>query len=263
MYTDLKDKVAIVTGAATGLGLEISKRLLSEGMKVVIDYIGSDKVLESDAVQDVKNTYGDSVIFFEADVSNEDEIAQLAQTAIDKFGGFDLWVNNAGVEKAYATADLPLDEWNRVMDVNMTGVFLGTREALRHFTKSGKKGNIINMSSVHQQIPWPTFAHYAASKGGTKMFTETVALEYADKGIRVNNIAPCAIDTPINAAKFEDPKQKAQTQAMVPMGEIGKPKYVADAAAFLASEQAQYITGTTLFVDGGMSLYPAFQHGAG
>lgn len=263
MYTDLKGKVAIVTGAATGLGLEISKRLLSEGMKVVVDYVGSDKVLAASAVKDVQKTYGDSVIFFEADVSNETEIAALAQKAIDSFGGFDLWVNNAGVEKAFATADLPLDEWNRVMNVNMTGVFLGTREALRHYTTNGKQGNIINMSSVHQQIPWPTFAHYAASKGGTKMFTETVALEYADQGIRVNNIAPGAIDTPINAAKFADPQQKAQTEAMIPMGEIGKPEYIADAAAFLASEQSRYMTGTTLFVDGGMSLYPSFQHGAG
>jgi len=262
MYTDLKGKVAVVTGAATGLGLEISKRFLSEGMNVVIDYVG-EKALESDAVKEVQTTFGDKVIFFEANVTNEDEVAKLAKKAIDAFGGIDVWVNNAGVEKSFPTAELPLEEWNRVMDVNMTGMFLGTREALRHFTDKKKKGNIINMSSVHQQIPWPTFAHYATSKGGAKLFSQTVALEYADRGIRVNAIAPGAIDTPINSKKFADPEQKKHTQSMIPMNEIGKPEYVANAAAFLASEQSCYMTGTTTFVDGGMSLYPSFQFGEG
>lgn len=158
---------------------------------------------------------------------------------------------------------MPLKEWQRVIDVNLNGVFLGSREALRIFRDQKIKGSIINMSSVHQRIPWPTFAHYAASKGATEMFTKTIALEYAEYGIRANCIAPGAINTPINAEKFSDPEQLKQTTSMVPMGIIGKPNQVAAAAAWLASDESSYVTGTTLFVDGGISLYPSFQHGAG
>lgn len=261
MYTDLQGKTAVVTGGTTGLGLAIVTRYLEEGMNVVADYVGELKV--TDDLKAIQDKFGNKLVTFQADVSNEEQVAALAKAATDNFSSIDVWVNNAGIEKPFPTADMPYDEWQKVIDVNLGGVFLGTRAALRDFEKNFKKGSIINMSSVHQQIPWPTFAHYAASKGGTKMFTETVALEYAEKGIRVNNICPGAIDTSINAAKFADPVQKMQTQSMVPMGEIGKPEYVADAAAFLASEQAHYITGTSLVVDGGMELYPAFQHGAG
>lgn len=259
MYGDLKGKVAVVTGAATGLGLSIAVRFISEGMNVVGDYIG-DLPKE---IAEAEKKYPDRVKFIHADVSKEDEVKMLADKAVETFGRVDVWLNNAGVEKSYPTHEMPLEEWQRVLDVNLTGVFLGTRAALNIFKDLKIKGSIINMSSVHQQIPWPTFAHYAASKGATKMFTETVALEYAEYGIRANNIAPGAIDTPINKEKFEDPEQKAQTESMVPMGIIGSPSNISDAAAWLASEQSSYVTGTTMFVDGGMSLYPSFQHGAG
>jgi glucose 1-dehydrogenase len=146
---------------------------------------------------------------------------------------------------------------------NLTGVFLGSKAALNYFLKNNKKGNIINMSSVHEQIPWPTFAHYAASKGGVKLFTETIAMEYADKGIRVNAIGPGAINTPINAKKFADPKQLATTTSMIPMKRVGKPAEVAAAAAWLASDESSYVTGITMFVDGGMTLYPSFEGGRG
>ncbi|MBM7616985.1 glucose 1-dehydrogenase [Weissella uvarum] len=261
MYTDLQGKTAVVTGGTTGLGMSIVERYLEEGMNVVADYVGELKM--TDDLKALQDKYGKKLVLAQADVSNEDDVDSLAKAATDNFGSIDVWVNNAGIEKPFATADMPYDEWQKVIDVNLGGVFLGTRAALRDFQKNSTKGSIINMSSVHQQIPWPTFAHYAASKGGTKMFTETVALEYAEQGIRVNDICPGAIDTPINAKKFADPKQKAKTESMVPMKEIGKPSYVADAAAFLASEQAHYVTGTSLFVDGGMALYPAFEGGAG
>lgn len=259
MYGELHDKVAVVTGAATGLGLFITLRYILEGMNVVADYVGElPKEFE-----DVQAKHADRVKFVKADVSNEEDIKALAETALKEFGHVDIWVNNAGVEASFPTIDMPLKEWQRVIDVNLNGVFLGSREALRIFRDQKIKGSIINMSSVHQRIPWPTFAHYAASKGATEMFTKTIALEYAEYGIRANCIAPGAINTPINAEKFSDPEQLKQTTSMVPMGIIGKPNQVAAAAAWLASDESSYVTGTTLFVDGGMSLYTSFQHGAG
>lgn len=158
---------------------------------------------------------------------------------------------------------MTLENWQRVLNVNLTGVFLGTKAALNYFTAHHQKGNIINMSSVHEQIPWPTFAHYAASKGGVKLFTQTVAMEYAKQNIRVNAIGPGAINTPINAKKFADSEQLKTTTSMVPMGRIGEPSEVAAAAAWLASDESSYVTGITLFVDGGMTLYPSFQGGRG
>ena len=237
MYGELHGKVAVVTGAATGLGLFITLRYILEGMNVVADYVGElPKEFE-----DVQAKHADRVKFVKADVSNEEDIKALAETALKEFGHVDIWVNNAGVEASFPTIDMPLKEWQRVIDVNLNGVFLGSRESLRIFIDQKIKGSIINMSSVHQ----------------------TIALEYAEYGIRANCIAPGAINTPINAEKFSDPEQLKQTTSMVPMGIIGKPNQVAAAAAWLASDESSYVTGTTLFVDGGMSLYPSFQHGAG
>lgn len=147
--------------------------------------------------------------------------------------------------------------------MNLTGVFLGSKAALAHFVERDRPGCIINLSSVHERIPWPTFAHYAASKGGVKLFSETIALEYAHRGIRVNCIAPGAIETPINAEKFADPDARAQTERMIPLGRIGTVEQVAAAAAWLASSESSYVTGTSLFVDGGMALYPSFERGDG
>ena len=142
-------------------------------------------------------------------------------------------------------------------------MFLGSKAALGHFVEQDRKGCIVNLSSVHERIPWPTFAHYAASKGGVKLFSETIALEYAHRGIRVNCIAPGAIETPINAEKFEDPEARAQTERMIPLHRIGTVEQVAAAAAWLASDESSYVTGTSLFVDGGMALYPSFERGDG
>ncbi len=175
----------------------------------------------------------------------------------------DIWVNDAGVENRVATHEMPLADWQKVINVNLTGVFLGSKAALHHFVETKSKGTIINISSVHERIPWPNFAHYAASKGGVGMFTKTIAMEYAAQGIRVNNIGPGAINTPINAKKFADPQQLKTTTDMVPMKSIGDPEDVAAAAAWLASDESKYVTGITLYVDGGMTLYPSFQGGNG
>lgn len=261
MYKDLQNKVAVVTGGSKGIGTAISERFGKEKMKVVVNY-HSDKEGADEAVTAIKEAGGEAVAV-QADVSTEEGINRLLEIALNKFGQLDIWVNNAGMENQSATHELSLEDWEKVINVNLTGVFLGTKAALNHFKSEKRKGNIINMSSVHEQIPWPTFAHYAASKGGVKLFTETVAMEYAPDHIRINSIGPGAIKTPINAEKFEDPKQKEILENMIPMARVGQPKEIAAAAAWLASEESSYVTGITLFVDGGMTLYPSFQGGKG
>lgn len=261
MYPELQNKVAVITGGSKGIGNAICFRFGEEKMNVVVNY-NSDASGAEEAVNLIKKA-GGNAIAVKADVGSEEGNLYLLEQAISTFGGLDIWVNNAGMENQYNTHELPLAEWEKIININLTGVFLGSRTALNYFVKHSKKGNIINMSSVHEQIPWPTFAHYAASKGGVKLFTQTIAMEYAPHNIRVNNIGPGAINTPINAEKFADPKQLEMTTSMIPMQRIGNPAEVAAVAAWLASDQSSYVTGITLFVDGGMTLYPSFQGGRG
>ncbi|MCY7009046.1 glucose-1-dehydrogenase [Fusobacterium simiae] len=261
LYKELENKVVVITGGSKGIGTAISKRFGEEKMKVVVNYNSDSKGAE-EAVKIIKDAGGDGIAV-QANIGTEEGVNLLIETAIKNFGGLDIWVNNAGMENQYETHKLPLKDWEKVINVNLTGVFLGTKAALNYFVENNKKGNIINISSVHEQIPWPTFAHYAASKGGVKLFTETVAMEYAARNIRINSIGPGAINTPINAKKFSDPEQLENTISMVPMKRIGAPEEVAAAAAWLASDESSYVTGITLFVDGGMTLYPAFQGGKG
>lgn len=261
MYEDLKGKVAVVTGGSKGLGASMAERFGAEGMSVVVNYHSDEEGAKK--TMELVREAGGKACAVQADVGTKEGIEALLDKAASEFGGLDVWVNNAGVENKSATDELSLEDWQRVIDTNLTGVFLGSQCAIRHFLEKGKQGSIINMSSVHEKIPWPTFSHYAASKGGVAMFTKTIALEYADRGIRANCIGPGAINTPINKEKFDDPKQYESTVSMIPMGRIGDPEDVAAAAAWLASDQARYVTGTTLFVDGGMTLYPSFQYGEG
>ncbi|AUI72341.1 SDR family oxidoreductase [Companilactobacillus alimentarius] len=261
MYKDLNNKVAIVTGGSKGIGTAISERFGKEHMSVVINY-HSDEAGAKEAAETVEKNGGKATIV-QADVSTEEGNQALLQAALDKYGDVDVWVNNAGMEKKSPTHEISLDDWQRVIAVDQTGVFLGSKTALKYFREHDKAGNIINMSSVHEQIPWPTFASYAAAKGGVKLFTKTIAMEYAKYGIRVNAIGPGAINTPINAKKFADKEQYDQTVSMVPMDRIGKPEEVAAGAAWLASSESSYVTGITLFIDGGMTLYPAFKDGQG
>lgn len=261
MYTDLKNQVAVITGGSKGIGNAIANRLGQEHMSVVINY-NSDEAGAQKVAEEVADNGGQATIV-KADVSTENGNQELLRAALDKFGDLDVWVNNAGMEIKSPTHELTLEDWNKVISINETGVFLGAKTALNYFKGKHKKGNIINVSSVHEQIPWPTFASYAAAKGGVKLFTQTIAMEYAKEGIRVNAIGPGAINTPINAKKFADKAQLDQTVSMVPMNRIGKPEEVAAGAAWLASDESSYVTGITLFIDGGMTLYPAFKDGQG
>ncbi|MQS76214.1 glucose-1-dehydrogenase [Companilactobacillus halodurans] len=261
MYKDLENKVAVVTGGSKGIGTAISERFGKEHMSVVVNYHSDEDGAKKAAEIVEKN--GGKAVTIQANVSTEEGNQALIDAAVDNFGDLDVWVNNAGMEIKSPTHELSLDDWQKVISVDQTGVFLGCKTAIAYFEKHNKQGNIINMSSVHEQIPWPTFASYTTAKGGVKMFTKTIAMEYAKDGIRVNGIGPGAINTPINAKKFADKEQYDQTVSMVPMNRIGKPEEVAAGAAWLASSESSYVTGITLFIDGGMTLYPAFKDGQG
>ena len=261
MYDDLKGKTVVGTGSSKGLGAAMARRFGAEGMNVVANY-RSDEEGARETVRAIEDA-GGAAAAVQADVSKGECVDALFDAAMFSFGGVDIWVNNAGIEVASPSDRKSIEDWQRVIDVNLTGVFLGSKAALGHFVEQDRKGCIVNLSSVHERIPWPTFAHYAASKGGVKLFSETIALEYAHLGIRVNCIAPGAIETPINAEKFEDPEARAQTERMIPLHRIGTVEQVAAAAVWLASDESSYVTGTSLFVDGGMALYPSFERGDG
>ncbi|EOW9529694.1 glucose 1-dehydrogenase [Bacillus cytotoxicus] len=261
MYPDLKGKVVVITGASKGLGKAMAVRFGEEKAKVVVNY-RSNEAEAQEIAEEIQKVGGEAIVV-KGDVTVEADVINLVQTAVKEFSTLDVMINNAGIENPVDSHKMPLSDWNRVIETNLTGAFLGSREAIKYFVENDIKGSVINMSSVHEKIPWPLFVHYAASKGGIKLMTETLALEYAPKGIRVNNIGPGAINTPINAEKFADPEKRADVESMIPMGYIGKPKEIAAVAAWLASSQASYVTGITLFADGGMTLYPSFQAGRG
>ncbi|HDR4901517.1 TPA: SDR family oxidoreductase [Bacillus cereus] len=261
MYSDLNGKVVVITGASTGLGKAMAIRFGKEQANVVVNY-RSNEAEAREVVEEIKKA-GGQAIAVKGDVTVEADVINLVQSAVKEFGTLDVMINNAGIENPVVSHEMPLNDWNKVINTNLTGAFLGSREAIKYFVEHDIKGSVINMSSVHERIPWPLFVHYAASKGGIKLMTETLALEYAPKGIRVNNIGPGAINTPINAEKFADPEKRADVESMVPMGYIGQPEEIAAVAAWLASSQASYVTGITLFADGGMTLYPSFQAGRG
>ncbi|GGI40995.1 glucose 1-dehydrogenase [Mammaliicoccus stepanovicii] len=261
MYKDLKDKVVIITGGNSGIGKATSERFGKEGSKVVINYLDHEEEAEA-IVQSIKDS-GSDAIAVQGDVSKEEDIMNLIQKAHEAFGRIDIMINNAGFEKPIPTHKTSLEDWSKVIDINLTGAFLGSREAVKYFLDQGIKGQIINTASVHDVIPWPNYVNYAASKGGLKLMMETMSMEYGKYGIRINNVSPGAIVTEHTREKFSDPTTRDETLEMIPLNEIGEADQVANINVFLASEEASYIHGTTIYVDGGMTNYPAFMGGKG
>ena len=252
----LSGRKALVTGADSGIGQGVAYELAARGAAVAVNYLADSGVAEG--MVDQIERAGGRAIAVQMDVSSEDDVVRAIAETRKAFGGLDLLVNNAGIEKRFQLVDMPLEWWRRVIDVNLTGVFLCAREAARVMLADGARGVIVNVTSVHEVIPWEGFSHYCASKGGEKLFTQSIARELAPHGIRVVSVAPGAISTPINADVLADPKRKAAVEAEIPYGRWGEVADVARAVAWVASEQADYIVGSTIFVDGGMTLYPRF-----
>ena len=262
----LQGQRAIVTGGSSGIGRAVALALGAAGARVVVDFLsGEDAARE---VVDAIGGHGVDAIAVRANVANPDECATLFDAARQRFGGVDILIANAGIQRDAAFADMTLAQWREVLDVNLTGQFLCAQEAVRQFRRQGRDasrsralGKIVFTNSVHQVIPWAGHANYASSKGGLKLLMESLAQEVAPEGIRVNAIAPGAIRTPINRPAWDTHAAETALLRLIPYGRVGDPDDVAKAAVWLASDASDYVVGTTLFVDGGMTLYPAFREG--
>ena len=246
----LQDKVAVVTGAGTGIGQAIALAFAEEGAAVVVDYVGSASV-SADTIDKI-GAMGRKSLGVDADISLPTEVNDLILKTVTAFGKLDIFVNNAGIEKKIAFVDYPLDEWQKIIAVNLTGPFLCSQAAATQMILQGMGGRIINISSIHEDLPMPTNAPYCASKGGLRMLMRTIAVELAPHQITVNNIGPGAIYTPIDRDVEIDAKLNDQILAEIPMRRWGKPEEVAQLAVYLASDAAAYVTGSTHFIDGGM-----------
>ena len=266
----LKGQKALVTGASSGIGRAIAIALCRAGADVVINYHSEDE--QAQAVIDEATHCGGSTngraIVHKADVSKEDEVQAMFRRMFDQFGTIDILVANAGLQQDAPIEQMTLQQWNTVLAVNLTGQFLCCREAVREFKRRGVRpevscaaGKIICMSSVHETIPWAGHVNYAASKGGVMLMMKSIAQEVAPYRIRVNSIGPGAIRTPINTAAWETPEAYRELLKLIPYKRIGEPEDIARASVWLASDEADYITGQTLFIDGGMTLYPGFEAG--
>jgi glucose 1-dehydrogenase len=257
----LEGKSALITGASSGIGRAVAIRFAREGANVAINYhSGADEAeatrkLSSEAAgeRDCK------AIVIGADVSDENQVKAMFRKTLDAFGSLDILVNNAGIQKPCPSDQMEAADFDRILAVNLRGPFLCAREALRHFLARGKGGVILNNSSVHEIIPKPKYLSYSISKGGMENLTKTLALEYADRGIRVNAVGPGAIVTPMNKSWIDNPKARGEVESHIPMGRPGESDEIAAVFAFLASDEASYITGQTVFACGGLTLYPEFR----
>ena len=262
----LKGQKALVTGAGSGIGRAIAIALGHAGADVVINYLGYEEAIP-EIIREIERC-GGKAYGHKADVSKEDQVQEMFQKMMSIYGTIDILVNNAGLQQDAAFDQMTLAQWQKVIDVNLTGQFLCAREAIREFKRRGVKseiscsaGKIICISSVHEVIPWGGHVNYAASKGGVMMMMKSIAQEMAPYRIRVNSIGPGAIKTPINRSAWETPEAEKSLLTLIPYQRVGEPEDVAHAAVWLASDQSDYVTGTTLFIDGGMTLYPGFSTG--
>ena len=265
-YQPLKGQKALVTGASSGIGAGVAISLAAAGADVVVNYAsslaGAEKVVKQ--ITDA----GGTAIAIKADVSNAEEVKAMFDEMLSKWGTIDILVNNAGLQQDARFVDMTLEQWNKVIGINLTGMFLCTQQAVREFIRRGVKpeisraaGKVICMSSVHEIIPWAGHVNYASSKGGVKLFMQSVSQELAPLKIRVNSIGPGAIQTPINRAAWETQEAMNALLELIPYGRIGQPEDIGKAAVFLASDDSDYMNGQTMFVCGGMTLYPEFADG--
>jgi glucose 1-dehydrogenase len=266
----LQGRTAIVTGGSSGIGQAIAIRLGHEGVNVAVNYVGpmEGAVATRDVIDSGVNACLDEIdacpapsraLLVEADVADEDAVGRMFKEVRAEFGGVDFLINNAGIQIAQDSDLLDATAFDRVLAVNLRGAFLCAREQVRQLLADDRPGAIVNVSSVHQLIPKPKFLGYSVSKGGMQNLTRTLALEYAGRGIRVNGIGPGATVTPINRAWIDDPVKRDMVTAHIPMGRAGGAEEMAAAAAFLLSDEAAYITGQTIFVDGGLTLFADFR----
>ena len=260
----LDGKNVLVTGASSGIGQSIAVRFAAEGANVAINYRSGAQQAETTR-QMVRQAYEHAGIptrkemVVQADVSQEDQVKSMFQQVIDELGSLDVLVNNAGIQKVAASHETDIADFDRILSVDVRGPFLCAREAIRHFLSRGGGGVVLNNSSVHQLIPKPKYVSYSISKGGLENMTRTLALEYAGRGIRVNAVGPGAVVTPINRAWIDNPQAKADVESHIPMGRAACPEEIASVFAFLASDDASYITGQTIYACGGLTLYPEFR----
>lgn len=259
----LKEQSAIITGANSGIGKAIAVEMAKEGAHVVINYISHEEIAQQ-MVEEI-TSFGGTAIAIKADVSKEDEVKAMFAQAINTYSTIDILVNNAGIQKDAAFIDMSLLDWQMVLDVNLTGQFLCAKEAVIEFIRRGlvperscALGKIICISSVHETIPWAGHINYATSKGGVSMLMKTMAQELGKHKIRVNSIAPGAVKTPINRLAWDTPEAEAKLLELIPYNRIGEPLDIAKAAVWLASDDSDYVHGATLYIDGGMTLYPGF-----
>lgn len=262
----LQGQKALVTGGSSGIGEGIARALAAAGASVIVNY-NSDAEAAECIVTDIRAA-GGTAIAIGADISSEEAVRHLFAQMFDAFGTIDILINNAGMQKDAPFVEMTLEQWQRVIDVNLTGQFLCAREATREFLRRGvvpevssAAGKIICISSVHEIIPWAGHVNYATSKGGLLMMMKSLAQELAPHKIRVNSIGPGAIKTPINRASWESPEAEAKLLKLIPYGRVGEVEDIGKAAVWLASDMSDYVNGVTLFVDGGMTVYPGFAEG--
>jgi glucose 1-dehydrogenase len=261
----LKGKNALITGATSGIGQAIAVRLAQEGCNIAINYrkdpeggVDTEEMAMQKACGNIENC-GVKSFLVQGDVSQESDIIEMVNAVVEEFGSVDILVNNAGIQTESSSHEVTTADFDRVIAVNLRGAYLCARETIKHLLLQNRSGVIINVSSVHEIIPRPMYISYSISKGGMENLTKSLALEYANRGIRVNAIGPGATITPINQDWTDNPEKKAIVESHIPMGRAGTSEEMAAVVAFLASDEAAYITGQTLFVDGGLTLYADFR----
>jgi glucose 1-dehydrogenase len=259
----LRGKGVLVTGGTSGIGQAIAVRFAQYGSNVAINYLrrpdeagDTDQRVHACVSRVQQQGVRDALV--QGDVSREEDVVAMVERTVSELGGMDILVNNAGIQISRHSEELSGEDFDKVLAVNVRGAFLCAREAIRHFLAEGKPGVIVNVSSVHQLIPKPDYLGYSVSKGGMQNLTRTLALEYAARGIRVNGIGPGATVTPINRAWIDDPVKREMVESHIPMRRAGSADEMGAVACFLASDDAAYITGQTIFVDGGLTLFPSF-----